>query len=227
MTQFADETDRFIAGTLTSRGRVSPSDLTSVAEEDREGALRAFFERYAPRTPIHFEGSALVFGPPPAPPATPAAAELSDVERLLEGYDGVSGARPDPEQVFSMRESASISPSSATGAGMAAAPAQGKSGPPPAIAASPLVRAIKLPPKGSRAWLAWWAAALFVPLVGGLAAWYVLRHRHEHTIAARVMLGIGVVTGVLASLLFLRYASDIAGVLTGAARDTVIEVPAK
>lgn len=226
MTQFADETDRFIAGALTSRGRVLPSDLTSVAEPDREGVLRAFFERYAPRTPIHFEGRALVFGPAPAPASSPAAAELSDVERLLQGYDGVVGVRPDPEPVFTTRTSAPASPVASRDSAAAHAPQRaGKSRRSPSAALSAAAQAFKLPPKGSRAWLWWWVPTLLVPLAGGLTAWFVLRSKHP--VAVRFMMGVGIVIGLVASLLFLRYATDIAGLVTGATRDTVITVPAK
>lgn len=77
--------------------------------------------------------------------------------------------------------------------------------------------------QGSRIWLLWWIVVVLVPLLGGVAAWFALRRTHQRV--SRTMLGVGIAVGMLGSLLFLRYAADIAGYVTGATRNTVIPPP--
>jgi hypothetical protein len=203
VTHSADVIDNLIAATLMQHGRVRPTDLVGVEESERATALSAYFERHDGASSLHFEGSELVTGAV-AVTGGPAGAESpSDVDLLLEGYDGgdVAPAAPVRDDL----------------ATQAQAPI-GES-----VKRAEVVVPDDAPPQ-SRVWLAWWAPVILVPLFGGIAAWFVLRHKHDRM--ARIMLGVGIGAGMLGSVLFLRYAGDIAGFASGASRGTVITLPA-
>jgi hypothetical protein len=225
VTHAADVTDNLIAATLLRHGRVREADLVGVDESARTAALAAYFDRHHDASPLHFEGGDLVTGAAPAPGAPMDAGPPADIDLLLEGYEG-GEAVPDEQ---TLRDS--LSPHAPTGY-----PSPGGAGdsrpasPPSAPAAIDGGSA----PRGksasdgaaprSHAWLAWWAPVILLPLLGGIAAWFVLRDKHEQ--AARAMLGVGIGIGMLGAVLFLRYAGDIAGFVSGASRGTVITLPA-
>jgi cytochrome bd-type quinol oxidase subunit 1 len=69
----------------------------------------------------------------------------------------------------------------------------------------------------------WWVPTLLLPLVGGVMAWLGLRNTRFRQ--ARIMLGVGLAIGVIASMVFASYSYQIAAYLTGASRETVITQP--
>lgn len=225
MTHPADVTDNLIAATLLRYGRVREEDLVGVDESERTAALAAYFDRHRNTSPLHFVGSDLVAGDAPAPVAPMNAGPPADIDLLLEGYEG-GEVGPDDHAVRD-----SLSPLAAPGVPFPDGAVDSGSASP---VSAPAAIGGKSVPAGksasgsatprSLAWLTWWAPVILLPLLGGIAAWFVLRHKHEQ--AARVMLGVGIGIGMLGAVLFLRYAGDIAGFVTGASRGTVITLPA-
>jgi hypothetical protein len=227
VTHSADVIDNLIAATLLQHGRVREADLVGVEESQRAAELAAYSDRHRSVSPLHFEGADLVSGEAPAPGASANPESPADVDLLLEGYEGGDVLLDDQ----ALRDSpSSQAPSRSLPDG--AAPADSRSASPQS---APAVIGGGLAPGGksavsrssqpqSRAWLAWWAPVVLLPLLGGIAAWFVLRHKHEQV--ARVMLSVGIGIGMLGAVLFLRYAGDIAGYVSGASRGTVITLPA-
>jgi hypothetical protein len=228
VTHPADVIDNLIAATLLRHGRVREVDLVGVEGSERAVVLAAYFDRHRTVSPLHFEGGDLVSGEASAPAAPTNAGSLSDIDLLLEGYEG-GGVVPDDQALRESWSSQAVSESVSTDGAVSAdsrpAPlrpaldAVGVRGSRRGKAAAP-----DGSPRQSRAWLAWWAPVILLPLLGGIAAWFVLRHKHERV--ARVMLTIGIGIGMLGAVLFLRYAGDIAGFVSGASRGTVITLPA-
>lgn len=227
MTHPADVTDNLIAATLLRHGRVREADLIGVDEPERTAALAAYFDRHRTMSPLHFEGGDLVTGEAPVPDAPVSASALADIDLLLEGYEGGEVAPVDPALLDSLASRGPEGPSSVGGAvAVDSRMASASSAPTTRVGGSGLGTGPTSDGSTPRShvWLAWWAPVILLPLLGGIAAWFVLRHKHEQT--ARVMLSVGIGLGMLGAVLFLRYAGDIAGFVSGASRGTVITLPA-
>jgi hypothetical protein len=221
----ADVIDNLIAATLLQRGRVSGADLVGVDEAERGSALLSYYERHGGASALRLEGGDLVSGPPvTAPPTLLGGDSLSDVDRLLEGYEGADvAAEPSPANPSSTPLEPATSRNTAD-SGRAPRQIDARPGVPgvPGHQAETVETSSRS--RARHAWLAWWLPVILIPLVGGIAAWFVLRRKHE--LAAKIMLGVGIGIGMLGSVLFLRYADDIAGFASGASRGTVITLPA-
>jgi hypothetical protein len=223
VTHSADVIDNLIAATLLQHGRVREADLVGVEESERTAVLVAYFDRHRDVSPLYFEGAVLVSGEASASNASTNVESLADVDLLLEGYEGgdaVSDDRALRDSLSSQVPSGFLSTDGATAVDSGSPSARSA----PAATGRGSASRDKGSPPQSRAWLAWWAPVVLLPLLGGIAAWFVLRHKHEQV--ARVMLGVGIGIGMLGAVLFLRYAGDIAGYVSGASRGTVITLPA-
>ena len=236
MTHGSDRSDSFISMVLSLNGRVRPADLHSIPESERADALRAYLERHEGETALHIVGDELVAGDAaaaadapvtaaiapaadaPAAAATPAAPIASaapstptiaaetptgigagDLDLLLGGYDGRSdrdiAEAPNPAFAAQPRHADRGDDLSSPTAALATAGST-RMVPPAADETS------------SRRWLLWWLPTLILPLVGGAAAWFALRNSQIR--AARAMLAVGIAIGMVASVLFLRYAEPLA-----------------
>jgi hypothetical protein len=237
-----DKTDSYISMVLGLNGRVRPADLQSIAAESRAQALSTFLEAHGAEMELHLAGDELVAGPPPDPdapvaasapaasaPAAPAEpsrpADLtadgqSAIDLLLGDYDGVPQAGPEPIA------DPALDPPLAPGAGMQASSA---ATPPPTrlgtTGGASVPAADETPRDTARAWMLWWIPTLLLPLVGGSAAWLFLRRKRAF--AARAMLTTALVLGLVVSVVWLRYAEQIAAVANQRAADSVIVLPAK
>ena len=225
MTRVSDRSDSFISMVLSLNGRVRPADLHSIPGSERADALRAYLERHEGETALHIVGDELVAGDaaaaadapvtaaiapaapiasaapstPTIPAETPTGIGAGDLDLLLGGYDGRSdrdiGEAPNP--------AAAAQPSHANRDNDLSSPTA-------ALATAGSTRMV--PPAAdetsSRRWLLWWLPTLILPLVGGAAAWFALRNSRIR--AARAMLAVGIAIGMVASVLFLRYAEPLA-----------------
>jgi len=229
----SDKTDSYIAMVLSMSGRVRPADLQMVAEDARSEALQAYFERHREVADLHFSGDELVAGTEPtqasaaaSPTSAPAAHRASEV------------AAPSPE-------SAPVTPTDLTESGESAidlllgdfdgsAERAVEFASPPTSrepvatsaatrSAAPAPAAKKVPQAKGRLWMLWWIPTVLVPLLGGLGAWFFLRERRP--VQARIMLGVGIGLGMLGSIMFLRYAEQIATLTMRATAPSVIELP--
>jgi hypothetical protein len=152
-------------------------------------------------------------------PTQPDAA--SDVDALLGGYSGVDPSDTAIDELLGGYEGVSPDEVAASNAAAAAAARRRPiSAPTPARGAPTLVAS---EPKGFRPWMLWWIPTALIPLLGGGVAWMVLRDRRPRD--ARIMMGVGLATGLIASVLFARYAYQIALWVTGVSRDTIIVQP--
>jgi hypothetical protein len=187
-------------------------------------------------------GEELVAGPLPDPsaalaapsPAAPAAAEPAEplhpadltsdgqsaIDLLLGDYDGVPLVVPEPTPDPAI-ESAYL-PGAGASMPSGATPSPAHVGPLRAAAATP---PDDTPRDTARAWMLWWIPTLLLPLVGGSAAWLVLRRKRAF--AARAMLTAALVLGLVISVVWLRYAEQIAAIANQRAADAVIVLPAK
>jgi hypothetical protein len=241
VTHGSEKSDSFISMVLSLNGRVRPADLHSIPEAERQDALRAYLERHQMEEPLHMVGVELVAGEtapagnvvvdevaaaqptapaPVASPATPAVPPVAsqsaghvsagDVDLLLGDYDGHSD-----------RIDAVDSGASAEARIEHAAVDRGGA---PSRAASATLRSAATPSVfdvvSSRRWLLWWVPTLVVPLIGGAVAWLALRNTRIR--AARAMLAVGIAVGMVASVLFLRFAEPLAIKLN---TDTKITLP--
>ncbi len=218
MTEPTDATDNLIKTILAANGRVLPVDLGSMDEAEREAALRAYFETHREAQPLHFEGSSLVAGPEPSE-------SLSDIDQLLGGYTGVSAeAKPSDSDETSAGPSAAGRPTRDVTVAATRGPKNVRQATPlPKPRRETPSAAKKEMPKTSKLYLIWWAPSVLVPVLGGVVAWIFLRRKHER--AARAMLGLGLATAMIGSLLFARYAAQIAGFVSGDSRGRVIKLP--
>ena len=153
-----------------------------------------------------------------AQPGQPDAA--TSVDALLGGYEGVDPSDTAIDELLGGY--AGVSPAEVA-ASRAATAARHRLAPPttPVRGAVPLRAAAE--PKGFRPWMLWWIPTVLIPLLGGGIAWMVLRDRRPRE--ASIMAGVGLATGLIASLLFARYAYQIALWVTGVSRDTLIVQP--
>lgn len=126
-----------------------------------------------------------------------AGAQLDDLDRLLGGFEGSSA-----QEVAAARRT-QPAPSALPGSN---APSQAE------------------PPDMSRAWMLWWAPTILVPLVGGVVAWFALRNKRQQ--AARAMFVTALIMGALASVLFLRFAPEIAVFTNTLNSNTKVTLPA-
>ena len=232
MTRGADRSDSFISMVLSLNGRVRPADLHSIPEAERAEALAAYLTRHEGETALHMAGDELVAGAaapasaatavvdwPGAATASAAAAVITaapgsvsplvaetpaglvadDFDLLLGDYEGQSdrevAAAPDAEP--------DAQPKGARN-GAATAPAAASRAVPDPTRTTPSAPGRP----SSRRWLLWWVPTLLLPLLGGAAAWFALRKTRIQ--AARAMLAVGIAIGMVASVLFLRYAEPIA-----------------
>jgi hypothetical protein len=76
----------------------------------------------------------------------------------------------------------------------------------------------------SRTWMLWWIPTVLVPLLGGVLAWFVLRDRRYR--AARAMFVVGIGIGMITSVVFLRFAPQIAVFTNGLSSNTKVTAPA-
>lgn len=237
MAKSAGKTDSYISMVLSLNGRVRPVDLQALTEDARGVALRTFFEAHSGEMELHFAGDDLVLGPEPeyaepaedsAPSAAPAEPVSAGSERqadltesgesaldlLLGDYDGAGqGAGASyvaPALTASVTDAAGTTGFAAAGA--AETPGPTPAGPSARVAAD-----------SSRTWLLWWIPTVLVPLLGGAAAWFALRRKRQTV--ARAMLTVGLALGVIASVLFFRYAEQIAVVTLRASTPEVIVLP--
>jgi hypothetical protein len=154
------------------------------------------------------------------PPADLTADGHSAIDLLLGDYDGVA---PQPAILAPASEPlgdsgpAGVAPM-AFGEGVSQAAAPRKASNDPATPAAPHV-------KGSFGWILWWIPTLALPLIGGVAAWFFLRRKREF--AARAMLTVGLIIGLFASVMWLRYAERIAAINEQRNATTHIVVPDK
>ena len=239
----ADKTDSFISMVLGLNGRVRPADLQSIPEDARHSALNAYLEAHAAETELHLVGDELVAGaladpdapaplrPAPSAPAhpeptatTPPADLTADgqsaIDLLLGDYDGVAPTPVAPAPVLEPvgdSATAGVVPV-AFGQGAPQRAARSNASSVPASPAAPHV-------KGSFGWILWWIPTLALPLIGGAAAWFFLRRKREF--AARAMLTVGLIIGLFASVIWLRYAEQIAAINEQRNATTHIVVPDK
>ena len=239
----ADKTDSYISMVLGLNGRVRPADLQSIPEDARHSALNAYLEAHAAEMELHIVGDELVAGalpdpdapaplrpapsgpthPEPSattPPADLTADGQSAIDLLLGDYDGVA---PTPVVPAPMPEALGDSATSGV-----APVAFGQGAPQPAARSNaPSVAAPPASPhvKGSFGWILWWIPTLALPLIGGAAAWFFLRRKREF--AARAMLTVGLIIGLFASVMWLRYAEQIAAINEQRNATTHIVVPDK
>lgn len=160
-------------------------------------------------------------------PRDDAGSPPSDLDLLLGDFTGFDEDAERRSAAAVPAESPEAERTRPIGADKPAAPRFPASGPTTPAPGSPPVAQLGQPvtaEKGPRTWMLWWIPVVCVPLLGGIAAWLVLRRAHES--ASRFMLGVGIGLGMLGALLFLRYADVIAGYTAGP-RETVIELPAE
>jgi hypothetical protein len=201
--------DSLIKSVLSLRGRVQPADLGALDEAEREQAIRAYFDAHHDAEALRFEGDTLV--------AEAKDAGDTEIDQLLGGYEGVEDVEALPQAAVTTFEEAGGIRGEAENR-TAARPSIKEQGIPDASSPTDGDTSLK-----SRLWLLWWAPSVLVPLIGGSLAWLLLRHEHEK--AARAMLGVGLATGMIGSLLFLKYAAEIAGFVQGTSRGQVIKMP--
>jgi hypothetical protein len=227
------DADNLIELTLVLDGRALPKDLDPLPESERTAALRGYFDRHHERQPLHFEGDALVAGAGDAEETTDTSevadsdgqpGQQSEVDLLLGGYEGVSA---EAQMAASVAPVIPVMKPSHTPVARSAKAREKAKSPGSSLRRGPLrpAPADKSEPLKLRAWMVWWVPSVLVPVVGGVVAWLFLRHKHVR--AARAMLGIALAMAMIGSLLFLRYATEIAGYVSGDSRGTVIKLPAK
>jgi hypothetical protein len=225
MTISSQKADSFISTVLGISGRVRAVDLGVIPEAERGAALRDYFERHSDETPLYMTGDGeLMAGFPPAEGAlaarpSDAPLEASDtgidpveLDLLLGDYDAETSVEVEPAARVENDEADSLGPLAQAG--------DANPAPPRGLPSSPKPSTVE---DGSRIWMLWWVPTLLVPLLGGVAAWTALRDKRLH--AAQFMFAVGLIAGMIASVLFLRFAEPIAGFVTGATRDTVITLP--
>ena len=153
-----------------------------------------------------------------AQPGQPDAA--TSVDALLGGYEGVDPSATAIDELLGAY--VGVTPAEVAAA-RAATAAQHR--PAPATAPARGIAPLRADPepKGFALWMLWWIPTALIPLLGGGVAWMVLRDRRPRE--ASIMAGVGLATGLIASLLFARYAYQIALWVTGVSRDTLIVQP--
>ena len=252
MTDASDRSDSFISMVLALNGRVRPADLHAIPEAEREAALCDYLQRHGGETPLHIAAGELVAGVlaptravangalvdgtaqgvttpvcvdalgvshgalDAAAPTASAGVAASDLDLLLGGYEGAPAR--DDTMGPSIEPVGGHAPSMSDD-GSARERVRGSSPTPAASQASTSESA------ASRTWLLWWVPTLVVPLLGGAAAWFALRDKRAR--AARVMLAVGIVAGMIASVLFVRYAEPLAVSLNSNTKITMPSTTAK
>jgi hypothetical protein len=228
---------------LGLNGRVRPADLQTLPEDARQAALNAFLEAHAAEMELHLVGDELVAGALPdpdiptaslpdpgasahgepsasTPPADLTADGQSAIDLLLGDYDGVAPTPPAPTPALE-----SIGDPARDGVAPAAFGQGAPNASAPRIASDVLAPTPAPHAKGSFAWILWWIPTLALPPLGGVAAWFFLRRKREF--AARAMLTVGLILGLFASVMWLRYAERIAAINEQRNATTYIVVPGK
>jgi hypothetical protein len=139
------------------------------------------------------------------PTATAPTAIDAEIDALLGGYQGLD--EREAERVARDRAAAADEAAARTAPRGQAAGA----------------RVSQRPPLRLESWMLWCIPALLVPILGGVLGWAVVKRRDPR--AARVIFALGLASGVVASVLFVRYATDLARFTTSLSNDTVIVQP--
>jgi hypothetical protein len=149
--------------------------------------------------------------PPSSAPAAPVSGGHSadEIDELLGGYEG---QRPG-ETVLPAAQTPAMAAGSAGGAAASSRA--------PVSASTPRAQRPRADLSELGTW--WWLPTLLVPLLGGTGAYLVLKGRRP--LAARVLFGVGLALGVIASILFVQHAADLAAYTNRLQSDTVITQP--
>jgi hypothetical protein len=162
--------------------------------------------------------------------AAPTREVDADIDELLGDYEGfeqseakrIAEARANEARAASKREVSAHEQADGASSGSGRKRAKRATGPTGGGTAKKL-------PKPAREWvrpglwMLWLIPALMVPLAGGALGWAILKRRRPRE--AQLVFALGLASGVVASIVFVRYATQIAAFTTGVSRDSVKVLP--
>jgi len=140
--------------------------------------------------------------------ATPPADELDE---LLGDYAGQQ-----PGEAAPVDTTPAPGPAKTSGSAVAAARSEAARRPFSAATPAPGIDVGQL-----ATW--WWLPTLLIPMLGGMAAYYVLRDKRP--LAAHVLFSVGLAIAVVASILFVAHARDLAAWTNSLQNPAVIVQP--